>query len=294
MVVRHKTVALLLHCRSPIRYPLAHGIGRFITQRHDWSVRWLWSDVADAETPTSCDGAVVVSDDVVTAARFASIVPHCVITGCEPPNDAVAAVYCDPVKVGQMAAEHFCDLGYQSLAFLGVHTAADDMRWRGFWEAARKYDVLPVIHQLPMVDSSQACCADHEIKGWITNLPRKTGIFVTDDRRAANLCELAREADLTVPQDLAVISLGHDRDATSFARPRLSFVDVPWEHLGFQAAELLSGILAGQPPRQIVVDPNRVVQRASTQSMAVDDEQIARPCNSFGPTRISPSVFAMF
>ena len=238
-------------------------------------MRWLWCDADDIEAPAGCDGAVVVSDDAATATRIARVVQHYVVTGCQPEAQTVAAVYCDPIKVGEMAAEHFCDLGYQSLAFLGIHSVADNMRWCGFRDAARKHELMPIQYQPTHLEApSASCVADQDLRSWITKIPRKTGIFVTDDRRAANLCELAREANITIPEDLAIISLGHDRDAASFARPRLSFIDVPWEHLGFQAAELLSGMLSGEAPRHIVIEPHRVVQRASTQGMAVDDKQL--------------------
>jgi LacI family transcriptional regulator len=60
--------------------------------------------------------------------------------------------------------------------------------------------------------------------------------------------------------------------------PPLSSIDLNCERMGYEAALLLSQLLAGLPAssRQILIEPRGIITRQSTEVLAIDDEEIAR------------------
>jgi LacI family transcriptional regulator len=68
--------------------------------------------------------------------------------------------------------------------------------------------------------------------------------------------------------------VGNDELECRLTAPWLSSVEVPSQHIGFEAAALLDRLMAGQPaPSQpILLHPLRVVTRHSTDIMAVGDD----------------------
>jgi len=80
---------------------------------------------------------------------------------------------------------------------------------------------------------------------------------------------------LRVPQDIAVIGFNNDSHTCEFCEPPLSSVSRPGEKIGFEAAALLDRLIHGQPaPKEdIVLPPEEVVERASSDTLAVDDSE---------------------
>ena len=105
-------------------------------------------------------------------------------------------------------------------------------------------------------------------------LPRPTGLFVTCDRWGTNLCELARETHIVVPEDLAIVAPGNDFDMASVSQPALSIIDQPWESIGSKAAALLADMMAGAGPRLVALSPQHVQRCTSTNSLATADAHV--------------------
>jgi len=79
---------------------------------------------------------------------------------------------------------------------------------------------------------------------------------------------------------LGVIGVDDDEAVCLLSEPQLSSVRPDAEKVGYRAAEILHELLAGTPTRRGVefVPPVAVVQRLSTQAIAVDDREVARIC----------------
>ncbi len=255
------------------------GISRFIAERWDWSVRWCPSDSSPlfAADGTPNDGAIIVCNDPDAAARFSTQCERFVLAGCQPENREQTAVFCEPGSVGRLAARHLCELGHQSLACVSFNIAMDHDQVHGFAEVARADEATVTAWQVPHSESAGKEERDSTFAEWLAALPRPTGLFVTDDRFAANICELAREMAIGVPDDLAVIAAAHDPNAAALSRPTLSFVEYPWQEVGYQAAALLADLLEGESSgRQVVISPHNVVHCRSTFTLAVEDDKVPR------------------
>ena len=83
---------------------------------------------------------------------------------------------------------------------------------------------------------------------------------------------------LHVPNDVAVVGVDEDHLLSEFSNPPLSSVTLNTEQGGYQAAELLDGMMSGRVKQRrqlILVDALWVVARPSTDVIAVEDRDVA-------------------
>ena len=80
-----------------------------------------------------------------------------------------------------------------------------------------------------------------------------------------------------VPNDVAVVGVDEDHLLSELSNPPLSSVALNAEQGGYEAAELLDGLMSGRvkEPRLILVEPRWVVARPSSDVIAVDDRDVA-------------------
>jgi LacI family transcriptional regulator len=98
-----------------------------------------------------------------------------------------------------------------------------------------------------------------------------------NDGRGRQILEASLLAGRDVPDDVAVMGVDEDRLLCSLANPPLSSVAFNLEKAGYQAAELLDGLMSGaiKEPQRIMVEPLWVVARRSTDVIALDDRCVA-------------------
>jgi LacI family transcriptional regulator len=81
-----------------------------------------------------------------------------------------------------------------------------------------------------------------------------------------------------VPDDVAILGVDNDEQVCRSASPPLSSIALATERGGYEGAAMLAGIMAGQAPqsRIVVVHPTHVVQRQSTDILAIADPAMVR------------------
>ena len=115
--------------------------------------------------------------------------------------------------------------------------------------------------------------------GWIASLPKPVGIMTFDDMVGHDLMLCCKNAGIKVPDEVAVIGINNDELLCKGSWPPLSSVHVDYSRIGFRAAQMLDRLLGGEPlpenERETKVAPLGVVQRASTNLLAVGDPLLA-------------------
>jgi LacI family transcriptional regulator len=176
----------------------------------------------------------------------------------------------DHREVGAMAAEHLLSKGLRHFSFFGQRNRLWDTRCEGFVSrlAAAHRDCvrMEVSHYAP------------DVRRALESLPTPVGILAANDHIARRIVEVCDEAGLSVPNDVAVIGVDDDEVLCMVIPPFLSTVDTDGERVGVEAARLIDRILDGQAPpaSPILVPPRRIVERASTDMLAVNDEALVR------------------
>lgn len=112
------------------------------------------------------------------------------------------------------------------------------------------------------------------IAGWLKKQPRPLALFACNDIRAQQVLNACREHRIKVPEEVAVIGVDNDDVLCNLCDPPLTSIEPDTERLGYEAAALLDRMMKGKvagdgPIRQ--VPPLRILERASTDVVAIDD-----------------------
>lgn len=89
-------------------------------------------------------------------------------------------------------------------------------------------------------------------------------VFCGNDQIARGMLDILREADVVVPDDVAVIGFDNWEIIAAASRPPLTTVDMDLRELGRLAAEALLDAIAGNRARGVRTNPCRLVVRDST------------------------------
>ncbi len=187
----------------------------------------------------------------------------------------IPSVCADDVEIGRRAARALLDRGLRHFAFL---PDADDPANRNR-EAGFRAELAPdgfASERLP-VDVQRGGDAWRRLQRALTGLARPAGVFCFNDLMGRLASQCAWELGLHVPTDLSLIGVDDDEIMCAAAYPPLSGVPVRGEEIGFGAARCLAAMMRGRRPgfRVRRVQPGEVVERASTDLLAVDDPRLA-------------------
>ena len=113
---------------------------------------------------------------------------------------------------------------------------------------------------------------------WIRELPKPVGIFACNDDRGQNILEVCKLVGLKVPDDVAVIGVDNDPMICDTGDPPLTSIALNVETAGFEAASLLDQLFRKNKVllKEIMVTPSHIVQRQSSDILAVDDTEVAK------------------
>jgi LacI family transcriptional regulator len=98
-----------------------------------------------------------------------------------------------------------------------------------------------------------------------------------NDMRGQQVLNACRECEIAVPDDIAVIGVDNEEVLCDLSNPTLSSVVPDAERVGYEAAALLSQMMAGKkvPARPQLIEPAGVITRGSTEVLAIEDRKIA-------------------
>ncbi len=184
--------------------------------------------------------------------------------------------------IGRVGCEHLLDMGLRHLAYIEpaqgpcfaerrqafIQTAIDagaDVEWLG---VPGRWD--------------EGCWVDEDrrrqLPRFIRRMPRPLGLMAPHDALAYHAIGVCRQLDLQVPAEVAILGVGNDELVCDFSHPSLSSVDVNARRIGYEAAGLLHQFLDGRRPdsTDIHIQPHNVVQRESTDVVAVEDPIVGK------------------
>lgn len=118
---------------------------------------------------------------------------------------------------------------------------------------------------------------EDDLARWIAALPKPAGVMVCSDQRGPQFLEACRRAGVQVPDEAAVLGVDNDEPLCEVCNPPLSSVRAGHVQVGYEAAALLDRLMAGKkaPVQPILVAPQCVVTRLSTEVLAIEDRQLA-------------------
>ena len=181
------------------------------------------------------------------------------------PNGRVHYVDADNVSGARMAVEHLIRLGHRRIATI---TGRLDMihgqdRLSGYRQALEARGI-PVEEELIVEGDFTEAGGTLGMQRLLPSSP--SAVFVASDMMAIGALKALRQADVQVPQDIALVSYD-DIPIASAIVPALTTVRQPIERMGSMAVEVLLSVLETSPeeesPAHRIVLPTELVIRAS-------------------------------
>ncbi|MNI24632.1 Xylose operon regulatory protein [compost metagenome] len=178
--------------------------------------------------------------------------------------------------IAEWAAEHLLNRGFKHYAYCGDPTFPWSVQRCSHYMnylQARYFNVHTFQHaHLPIVTEERLAMAD-----WVQQLPKPIGIMACYDITAQKLLEACRLANVSVPEEVAVISVDNDDLLCDLSSPPLSSIQPDSLQAGYLAASLLDQMMAGVAvePHVYAVEPLNIITRMSTDTIAVEDRYVS-------------------
>lgn len=203
-------------------------------------------------------------------------------------------------NLARMAAEHLLDRGFQNFAYYGPRQRSlVRYHYQGFAAALRAAgrDCFAFRAGRRAPGLSPWLARHTDLVRWVKSLPKPVAMltwFVECGRDVIGAC---RQAGVLVPEEVAVLACDDDPLLCEACLPPLSGITSSSEQSGYQAAALLDRLMRGRraPKRPILIEPTSVVSRRSTDTLAIDNVDLAQAVafirtNALGPIRVTDVV----
>lgn len=180
-------------------------------------------------------------------------------------ENGVAAVECDNMQGGRLAAEHLIDSGCKHLVHIsGVHGNAmpADERAAGFVEICEQQGVTYKVIDTEAYQYNNL--EYHEVlEKMLRDNPNTDGIFASSDMIAAQLLQVCRKLGIAVPGQLKIVGFD-DVNIASMTAPPITTIHQPIKEMAKMAVELLISAESGNiVPRRTTL-PVSLVKRETT------------------------------
>jgi LacI family transcriptional regulator len=196
----------------------------------------------------------------------------------------------DHGKIGEVAANYFLERRFQSFAFCGVagaHFATE--RQRGFertlQNAGRECHTTWFKPDYGVPKQSAAWVEPAPgVARWLAKLPKPLALMVSNDQLGLAILSACGDADMRVPDDIAILGVDDDELMCTMANPPLSSIPIPAKRIGYEAASELAAMMAGYPQSDgpLILPPLPIVPRASTERMAASDPDVRKALELIG------------
>jgi LacI family transcriptional regulator len=277
-------VALLVETSLASGRDILRGIARYVREHEPWALyhepRSLGATLPSWLRQWRGDGIIVrAQNDRIARAVQATRIPAVDVLGVAPAS-RLPLVHVEDRAVAALGAEHLLERGFHHFGFVGIKGENWSERRRdGFRESLRGASLPVNVYEIPRSAMARVPWEKQEdaLAAWVADLPRPAGVMVASDQLGPPLLEACRRARIEVPYELAIVGVDNDETLCEVCNPPLSSVNAGHQLLGYQAAALLDRLLQGAPApaAPLLVPPQGVVMRKSTDVLATADRQVA-------------------
>jgi len=278
-IQKRKRIALLVETSLGSGREILRGIAQFAREKTDWEIfhaaRGLEDEVPEWIDSWEGEGIIARIQNQRMMARLKKFeTPVIDVLGVT--ENQFPLVHVDDAQISQLVARHFLEREFVHFGFYGIA----DENWSQRREAAFREFTLSgdsfasLNAQRGKSEGDSAHFA--EMQAWLIELPKPVAIMVCSDERGLILLEAARTAGITVPEQVAVVGVDNDLALCEVATPNLSSARGGHYRVGFEAADLLDRLMAGDRihGNSIVVQPNEIVVRDSSDSRGISDATV--------------------
>jgi len=272
------------------------GITEYIRDKGDWQLI-IWADTSleslDFLKKRGCRGAFANIQTSLMAQQLMGLgMPVIAFNTLQNMLD-LPYISADPQQVTQVAYDYFKRKKFENFGFFGLTEARWSIeRMEHFSKCVREDGGTLHLYeggQTPIKNEAMPLAkvwidmilhkGQQELLSWLRNLPKPIAILVSNDILACHLSNVAGEAGLSIPDQIAILGINNDQALCNLCDPPLSSIAFNLKKAGYDAAHLLDKIISGGQTMQgqwIRIQTAGVKERGSTEMYAIDDEDIIR------------------
>ena len=277
--MRRKNVLIMV---SPISNPRAEGIARF-AKEHDWNL--VMQDRLGYH-PLAWNGDGIIAtlrSDPVTFSSISRLmkrgIPLVDLTMSRP-DIPVPRVTSDHKAIGHLAAEHFKERNFRNAVWFSTGWGTvHSLRFEGLCAGLEREPAKWIVSEnLPKSRQNDW----NAFKKWLGASfdagPKPVAALTYDETDGARLLNAALELDISVPEELAILTIGNNRIICENQTVPLSSIDQNLERGGYEAAALLDRLMSGgkPPANPLMIPPAGISVRRSTEVVAVADPTVRK------------------
>jgi LacI family transcriptional regulator len=275
-----KRIVLLVESSREFGRQLIIGIARYSRINGPWSFykepTGLKSSIPRL-TNWKPDG-IIMRNSLITKELLKLKIPTILALHDSSRSKNLPIVKTDSNAIAEMAGEHLIEKGLKNFAFCGF----DNFEWsnerrlhfdRFISEAGYKTYVYNSPKRIKNNDWENE---QRRVIDWVKRLPKPVGIMTCNDDRGQHILEVCKLIGLKVPEDVSVIGVDNDPMICEIGDPPLTSIALNVESAGYETAKLLDELINGKKMQgqQITVSPIHVVQRQSSDILAVNDSDV--------------------
>jgi len=279
-----KRIILLVETSRAFGRQLIMGIAQYSKLHGPWSFYkepiGLKSSIPNL-TSWKPDG-IIMRDSLITKELLKLKIPTVLAIHDSKYPQNLPVIKTDSYSIAKLASEHLIEKGLKNFAFCGF----DSYDWSkerriNFCRLNSKIGYKTHVYCQPKRIKNDWENEQHRVRDWVSALPKPVGIFACNDDRGQHILEVCKLLDLRVPEDVAVIGVDNDPMVCYISDPPLTSIALNVESVGYQAAKLIDSMIDKKKIyyKQIMVSPSHVVQRQSSDILAVDDFLVAQAIN---------------
>src|SRR5581483_636413 len=181
------------------------------------------------------------------------------------PHADVDAVLLDNIDAAYRLTTHLIENGYRRIAAIcGETSSTGQERRMGYEKALKACGLTPQAELVKYVQPKIE--AAYTTTSKLLDLPQPPdAIFTTNSLLATGALQAIRERQLTIPDDIALVSFD-ETTWTSLVQPPITLIAQPTDEIGKTAAELLLQRVMNptRPTRQVILKGQLLVRGSST------------------------------
>jgi LacI family transcriptional regulator len=276
-----KKIALLVESSREFGRQLICGIARYARINGPWSFYrepiGLKSSIPRL-TEWKPDG-IIMRDSMIKKELIDLKLPTISVLHDSNRPGFLPVVTTDALTISKMASEHLLAKGLRNFAFCGF----DNFDWSNERKKYFKKFIeengfeINIYDQLSKKKVRDLESEQNLVRDWVKSLKKPVGIMASNDDRGQHILEVCKLLGLNVPEEVAVIGVDNDPMVCELGDPPLTSIALNVEPAGYAAAHLLHMLMKGKKMKgqKITVTATHIVQRQSTDLLAVDDIEVA-------------------
>jgi DNA-binding LacI/PurR family transcriptional regulator len=211
------------------------------------------------------DGFIIASgfEHIEIIEKIKSMKLPVILIARESPTDSLYSISINDKEAGKLGTEYLIENGHQDIAIIARDIWTNRQRYKGHLEAIKQHKLTPRLeHYYAKTSSFQD---GYEGAKKILNESKvPSAIFAFNDLMAAGVVKACLEANLKIPDDMAI--LGFDNSSVSeIISPPLSTVGQPLKQIAERSVNrLIKSIETGIPPEGKEFLDAKIIKRSTS------------------------------